>query len=139
MTRKPRLLIADDRATTRSAIARMVKNEYEIVEVDDGAGAIACVKSGERFDAILMDVEMEVVSGREAFQRISIIAPDIASRIVFLTGGAKDEETENWLAAIDSSRVLWKPVAAVDLRAALGRASRSKKIDAPGSNVSKKP
>ncbi|MGH7328047.1 MAG: response regulator, partial [Polyangiaceae bacterium] len=80
MSRKKRVLVADDRAASRAAVTRMLKNHFDVVEEGDGAGAIARVKSGLALHAVLLDVEMPNVNGMEAFHRISIIAPALAKR-----------------------------------------------------------
>lgn len=121
MTRRKRVLVADDREASRAAVARMLKKDFDIVEEGDGAGAIARVKSGLALHAVLLDVEMPNVNGMEAFHRISIIAPDLAKRVLFLTGGAKDPEVDRWLRSMDPKRVLRKPVSAGELRGALQR------------------
>lgn len=121
MSGRQRVLVVDDRAFTRSAVVRMLKRTYDVAESEDGAQAIARIKGGEAFFAILMDIEMPIVNGMEAFQRISIISPPLAERIFFLTGGAKDPTVAAWLHALDPARVLWKPVSSADLAAALGR------------------
>ncbi len=121
MTRKKRILVADDRAASRAAVARMLKNHFDIVEEGDGAAAIARVKSGLAFHAVLLDVEMPNVNGMEAFHRIAIIAPDLSKRVLFLTGGAKDPVVDAWLKSFDPKRVLRKPISARELRGALER------------------
>ncbi|MEO8800662.1 MAG: response regulator [Polyangiaceae bacterium] len=121
MSARQRVLVVDDRPFTRSAVVRMLQRNYDVAEAEDGADAIARIKGGETFFAILMDIEMPIVNGMEAFQRISIISPPLAERIYFLTGGAKDPTVTAWLHALDPARVLWKPVSSTDLAAALGR------------------
>ena len=124
MTRKKRVLVADDREASRAAVIRMLKNHFDVVEEGDGAGAIARVKSGLALHAVLLDVEMPNVNGMEAFHRISIIAPHLAKRVLFLTGGAKDPVIDDWLRSFDPKRVLRKPVSAGELRGALERLDR---------------
>ncbi|MEO7109744.1 MAG: response regulator [Polyangiaceae bacterium] len=149
MSSRPRILLVDDKAATRTAVARMLKSKYEIYESDDGSAALARIKGGERFDLILMDVEMPIVNGPEAYRRIAIMEPELAERIVFLTGGARDPDIQEWLGRLEPGRLLWKPVGAAELREALeriegkiGRISRgpsSNKIraDAPKGSVGK--
>ena len=114
-------MLVDDKAPTRAAVARMLKSKYDIFESDDGQGALSRIKGGERFDVILMDVEMPIVNGPEAFRRIAIMEPELADRVIFLTGGARDQEIQDWLGTLDPSRLLWKPINAADLRVALER------------------
>ncbi len=119
MSARPRILLVDDKAATRAAVARMLKSKYEVFESDDGAAALLRIKGGERFDIILMDVEMPIVNGPEAFRRIAIMEPEMAERIIFLTGGARDPDIQDWLATLDPGRLLWKPVGSAELRQAL--------------------
>ena len=99
----------------------MVKSKYDVYESDDGEAALLRIKAGETFDVILMDVEMPIVNGPEAFRRIAIMEPDLADRVIFLTGGARDQEIQDWLSTFDPGRLLWKPINAADLKVALER------------------
>jgi CheY-like chemotaxis protein len=116
---RPRILLVDDKAPTRAAVARMLKSKYEVFESEDGHAALLRIKGGERFDLILMDVEMPIVNGPEAFRRIAIMEPEQAERVIFLTGGARDPDIQEWLTTLEPGRLLWKPVSANDLRQAL--------------------
>ncbi|MEO8876722.1 MAG: hypothetical protein ABI461_14110, partial [Polyangiaceae bacterium] len=57
-------------------------------------------------------------------------------RVLFLTGGARDPEIQEWLMSLDPERVLWKPIASADLHKALdkleARNARSKKRTSSG-------
>jgi CheY-like chemotaxis protein len=121
MSTRARILLVDDKPATRAAVARMLKAKYDIFESDDGEAALMRIKAGERFDLILMDVEMPVVNGPEAFRRIVIMEPELADRVIFLTGGARDPDIQEWLATLDPGRLLWKPVGSAELREALER------------------
>lgn len=64
------MLLADDSATSREVIARMLRHiGCEVVTASDGASAVA--KARQRpFAAILMDCQMPVVDGYAATQQI---------------------------------------------------------------------
>ena len=58
-----RLLLADDAATERAALATYLRREgYEVSEAGNGADAIDYLKSHE-VDALLLDLNMPVVDG----------------------------------------------------------------------------
>jgi DNA-binding response OmpR family regulator len=56
------------------------------------------------------------MSGCDLYDEIHRVAPEQASRIVFVTGGLPDQRTENALAAIGQP-VLMKPFNPQELRA----------------------
>ncbi len=81
---RARILIADDHAPTREALARMLAPEYDVVAVvGDG---LAAVSAAARLapDLALLDISMPVMSGILAAQRLKQCSP--AARIVFVTG-----------------------------------------------------
>jgi CheY-like chemotaxis protein len=53
-----------------------------------GVEALELLEGGADFDAILCDLMMPEVSGMELCRRLSATRPDLASRVVFMTGGA---------------------------------------------------
>ena len=67
-----RILVVDDQAVNRVIVKEMLKRYGIIVdEAEDGRDALQKVESAdERYDAILMDVQMPVMNGYEATERI---------------------------------------------------------------------
>ncbi|MFW2367942.1 MAG: response regulator, partial [Desulforhopalus sp.] len=49
---------------------------WRCVEADDGTTAVEAVEKN-RYDAVLMDVRMAKMDGREAFTRIQAISPNL--------------------------------------------------------------
>ena len=68
--RRAKVLLADDHATNRRVVELMLSNEpVDLTLVGDGAQALDAVAS-ERFDLILMDVQMPVLDGLSAIRAI---------------------------------------------------------------------
>jgi CheY-like chemotaxis protein len=64
-----RILLADDSATVRAAIGRiLLLLGYEVDSVRDGAEALAALRRAP-YDAALLDVQMPVMGGPEAASR----------------------------------------------------------------------
>jgi two-component system, sensor histidine kinase and response regulator len=120
-----RLLVAEDNAVNQVLVTRMLtKRGHEVVVVEDGGAAVAAVER-ERFDAVLMDVQMPEMSGLEA--TVAIRRAERATGghvpILALTAHAMKSDREACLAA-GMDAYLSKPVRAVDLIAAIEEAMR---------------
>jgi CheY-like chemotaxis protein len=61
---KPTLLVVDDHADLRGAVSVLFEHEgYAIAEADNGADALAYVRSGAAADLIILDLMMPVMDG----------------------------------------------------------------------------
>lgn len=114
-----RLLLIDDDPLGLRAIRRMLR-QHDVTAVESGRDAIAKIAAGERYDAVLCDVMMPDLTGVDVHDRIAELAPAIAHRMVFLTGGVFFGDTATRFAALPNLR-LDKPVDPVALAAALER------------------
>lgn len=73
--KKIKILVVDDDQVHRFMLVSMLKEwGWTCAEADDGTTALAAVKK-YNYDAILMDVRMTKMDGREAFSRIQAIYP----------------------------------------------------------------
>ena len=82
-----RVLVVDDEEPIRIALERFLTGAgHEVVTVSSGSEAIWRGEGDEVFDAVLLDMRMPDVSGQQIFQRWSADRPDLAERVVFLTG-----------------------------------------------------
>jgi two-component system response regulator HydG len=69
------VLVVDDDQVHRFMLSSMLKEwGWRCVEADDGTTAVAAVEK-HHYDAVLMDVRMAKMDGREAFTRIQAIQP----------------------------------------------------------------
>lgn len=67
-----KILIADDSIIVRNLIKRMVKEEYELIEAEDGKKAIDILKEqSENIFGIFLDLNMPNISGFEVLEHLS--------------------------------------------------------------------
>ncbi len=68
--RSPRILVAEDNVFNQTLLLRLLeKKHFDVVVVDNGAQALEAVTTGQ-FDLVIMDVQMPVMDGIEAAQKI---------------------------------------------------------------------
>jgi CheY-like chemotaxis protein len=87
-----------------------------VVTARNGREAMTRLDRGERFDVILSDVMMPVMSGIELLEELARTVPEQADRLIFISGGAFTPKVKALLDRIRNRR-LEKPFAASGLRA----------------------
>ena len=117
-SRRGRLLIVDDEIVFSGSLRRLFSNEHDVTVVNRGTEALARLRAGERFDAILCDLLMPEVTGVELYTELRQLAPDQADCMIFLTGGAFSESSQRFLDGV-SNRWFEKPCNLDLLRAAV--------------------
>jgi len=115
-----RVLIVDDEPRVAQALERMLQPDYDLTLVSCGATAIEHITAGTRYDAIITDVMMPNMTGVELFDRLELVAPEQASRVIFLTGGVFTPQTQTRLEAAGNPQ-LQKPVGTEELRTCVAR------------------
>ena len=110
LTRGLKLLLADDNETNRMLYAAVLgRNGHSVTTVADGAEAVAAAEKSA-FDAVLMDIQMPVMNGRDAIIAIrSGAGPNAETPIVALTADAFSGNHGPYLAA-GADTVVTKPV-----------------------------
>jgi len=111
-----RLLIVDDDAMVLSALRRRLRRRYDTVTVLGGADALARLDEDPDFDAIVCDLMMPETDGKSFYDRVKQDHPQLADRIIFMSGGAFTPRLRKFAAAL-SNPVLQKPVTREDLEA----------------------
>jgi CheY-like chemotaxis protein len=81
------VLAIDDDPRVGKVLARMLTQEHEALVLTSAQEALDHLTLGERFDLILCDIVMPQMTGMDFYNRIGSIAPELAERVVFITGG----------------------------------------------------
>jgi CheY-like chemotaxis protein len=118
--KRSRLLIVDDDAMVLSALSRRLRRRYDVVTVLGGVEALARLAEDPSFDSILCDLMMPEVDGKSFYDAIIKDHPELAERIVFMSGGAFTPRLRKFASAV-SNPVLQKPVSREDLELMLSR------------------
>jgi len=94
--RLTRVLVVDDEPLVASAARRLLSRVHEVQVAHCGHSALALLETG-RFDAVLCDIMMPHMTGLELHALLSATRPELARRMIFLTGGVFDGRAERFL------------------------------------------
>ncbi len=95
--RRGRVLVVDDEPAVAAAIKRVLASQHEVTVRGSGEEALEAIARGERFDAIVCDLMMPRMTGMDLHASLARLAPEQASRIVVLTGGAFTDRAREFL------------------------------------------
>ncbi|WP_044889882.1 MASE1 domain-containing protein [Myxococcus hansupus] len=107
--RRGRVLVVDDEPRLAQSMRLLLEPYHDVVTTTRGGEALALVDAGHRFDVILCDLQMPETDGSAVYQHLCAHAPDQASRVVFISGGAYTPESRAFIDSVPT-RVLEKPV-----------------------------
>jgi PAS domain S-box-containing protein len=106
--RRCRVLVIEDDEMVACAICRVLEEEHEVVMVGSGRAALELLEVERNFDVILCDMFMTDVGGPELHAVLERIAPPLAERTVFMTGGAFTAGARRFLEEVQRP-ILTKP------------------------------
>jgi PAS domain S-box-containing protein len=113
--RRGRVLVVDDEAMIRSTLTRLLKLEHEVVAVASGHAAESLLAVDDGFDVVLCDLIMPEVSGMDLHDSLAVTHPELAARMVFMSGGAFTERARAFFESVPNMR-LEKPFDVANLR-----------------------
>nr|HMR05832.1 response regulator [Polyangiaceae bacterium] len=82
-----RVLVVDDEPQLRRVVRRALGKQCRVVEADSGERAKEILSHDRRFDAVICDLMMPGMSGMELYEWLTATLPELARRVVFMTGG----------------------------------------------------
>jgi CheY-like chemotaxis protein len=114
-TRRARILAIDDDPHIGNAVRETLAREHDVVAVTSASEALRRLEGGEDFDLILCDVMMPMMTGIDLHEILRRARPELAARMVFLTGGAFTARARTFLSEVPNPR-LEKPFDPKSLR-----------------------
>lgn len=126
------ILVAEDNAVNQMIVQTFLKMEGHTVTIaKDGSEAVAAVQA-QRFDIVLMDIQMPVMDGVTATQMIRALpGPASTVTIIAVTADAMESDRDKFLAC-GMNEYLSKPVQSAALFDAISRvmaADRAEHVD----------
>ena len=122
-----RILVVDDNEKNRIIVKNMLQyRSIECVSASNGMEALQILMRGEKFDVILVDYHMPVLTGHETIVKIKEMFQDrdaIIPVVVLYTSSEREEINRDFQGE-NTSMTLMKPIKAEELYIALQRAVR---------------
>jgi PAS domain S-box-containing protein len=115
-----RILVVDDEVSVARTLKALLQNEHDMTLANSGAQALAELAAGTRFDVVMCDLMMPVMSGMDLYERIKEAHPGLEQRMVFMTGGVSMDRAREFLAT-SSNLTFEKPFDFDRLRQSLRR------------------
>ena len=113
------LVVDDDPDFARLVEDVLTTEGYQVATALSGTTALDLVRD-RMFDLILIDIRMPVLDGPGFFKELQSRDPELARRVMFMTGGAVGPETAELLFSVRAP-YLRKPMSIDELRAAVAR------------------
>jgi CheY-like chemotaxis protein len=121
MSLKPKVVVVDDEPLLLRVMTRMLEVEVELLVFEAPADFLAYLAGGGPCDAVVSDVHLPGITVNALYSRICILRPDLATRVIFVTGSDAESESETFLGQ-HADRLLLKPFQSQDLIRLLRRA-----------------
>jgi DNA-binding NtrC family response regulator len=110
-----RVLVVDDEPLIGRVLHTALKGEHEVVVVSRAAEALTLLEEDATFDVVLCDLVMPDISGPEFYAKVNEQWPRLASRVVFMSGGAFTPQAMEFIRCGPTS-ILSKPFALEQLK-----------------------
>jgi CheY-like chemotaxis protein len=93
------VLVIDDEPMIGRVLSISLESEHDVTAVRSAESALTLLEGGDAFDVILCDLAMPAMSGQDFFEHLSATRPDMASRVIFMSGGATSHALQRFLHA----------------------------------------
>lgn len=132
MNKKIKVLLADDEDTFRRIMANeLSRMGYDVAQVENGEDAVSKLNEKD-FDIVLLDINMPVMSGVEALNKIKEISP--STEVLMLTGEASVESAVKSM-KLGAYDYLTKPCKLYELDMLLNKAYEKRMLTKENKNL----
>jgi signal transduction histidine kinase len=100
-----RILIVDDDALVAGAMQALLSAHHDTTVVNDARDALALIERGEHYDVVFCDLMMPQMNGIDLYNEVLQRTPELARRIVFMTGGAFTPAAAAFLDRVENPHV----------------------------------
>lgn len=115
-----RVLVVDDEPRVLAVLSRMMGEAHDVVAVGSAQEALDQLARGLPFDVIVCDLLMPETSGIDLYRILEQQSPELARRVVFLSGGTNTNMAGDFLQGIPNQS-LEKPPSKLGLLRAIDR------------------
>jgi CheY-like chemotaxis protein len=100
-----RVLVVDDETAIALALKKVLEQDHEVTAVTTGDQALRLLLSGAGFDVVLCDVLMPGTSGMDVYRQLDAQRPDVARRVIFMTGASSMSRVADFFRTIDNPHI----------------------------------
>lgn len=124
---KPHVLVADDSKVIRKAVSKILGNDFELIEAEDGESAWEQLGKDGHIEVLMTDIEMPRLDGYGLICRVRAADHNRLRQLpIIVITGAEDDVTRERAYACGATDFITKPIDGVQL---LARARAHAKLD----------
>jgi CheY-like chemotaxis protein len=90
------LIVEDERALAAAVAEALSDAGLKVDHAGDGEEALACLRH-ETYDVVICDLKMPRVDGMTLYRAIAAATPELARRVIFVTGDVAGTDAERFL------------------------------------------
>ncbi len=90
------LLVEDERALAAAVVESLIAAGLDVDYAGDGEEALARMRQNV-YDVVVCDLKMPRVDGMTLYRAITATAPELARRVIFVTGDVAGTDAERFL------------------------------------------
>lgn len=99
------VLVVDDEPMIGRVLEITLQPEHDVKSVTSAESALALLERGDAFDVILCDLSMPGMTGQDLHEHLRRTRPDVASRMIFMSAGARTPEGAAFLESVADRRI----------------------------------